>query len=75
MRCCWSGISASKPIIKRLAISRKNTPDLLTGSRKVVDLSLNNATGSISKISPTNLGGVKTSSLLKLARQDKTSGL
>src|SRR5580704_6619340 len=60
---------------RRLTISRRNTPDLQPGSRKVVFLSLQRSAGSTSRIWFTSCGGVKTSSLLRFAMQLKTSGL
>lgn len=75
MRCCLSGIWGSKPAIKRLAISHRNTPDLQTGSRNVAFLSRQSSSGKLSKIWLAKLGGVNTSSLLRLARQVNTSGL
>ena len=52
-----------------------SVPVLLTGSRKRASGLLHNSAGSISSILFTTAGGVKTSSLLKLARQVSTSGL
>jgi hypothetical protein len=75
IRFCLSGILVSKPCISRFAISRKNTPLLETGSKNLAFGFLQSSAGSKSKISFTKLGGVNTSSLLKLARQDSTSGL
>src|SRR5258708_16686092 len=70
-----SGIWDSSPDSRRLAISRRNTPDLEAGSRKRAFLSDQSAAGSRSSILFARLGGVKTSSLLRFARQFKTSGL
>jgi len=68
------GIGAS-PTSSRLAISRRKTPDLQPGSRKVALGSLQSDAGRRSRISFASFGGVKTSSLLRFARQVSTSGL
>ena len=68
-------IDKIRPFINLFVISLRKTPDLVTGSRKVVSFEWNNSWGNKSSILLTNSGDVKTSSLLKLARQDKTSGL
>src|SRR5690606_7750458 len=75
IRFCLSGISLSKPIISRLAISRRKIPVLQAGSRKVMFLSRHISSGNKSSIWLAMLGGVNTSSLLRLARQLNTSGL
>ena len=75
MRSCKSGNSSASPSISRLAISRRNTPDLQAGSRKVTLLSCQMSSGSISSIWLATSGGVNTSSLLRFARQVRTSGL
>jgi hypothetical protein len=75
IRSCLLGICFSKPCISRFAISRKNTPLFETGSKNLALGLLHNSIGSKSKMSFTKLGGVNTSSLLKLARQESTSGL
>jgi hypothetical protein len=70
-----SVIACSNPVINRLAISRKKTPDLQAGSRKVVLGLLNSSCGSKSNILFATSGGVKTSSLERLAKHSKMSGL
>src|ERR1700726_340368 len=65
----------SNPLSRRLTISRRNTPDLQPGSRKVLFLSLQRSPRSTSRIWFTSCGGVKTSSLLRFAMQLRTSGL
>ncbi len=72
---CLSGIWVSKPLSRRLAISRKNTPLFDTGSKKVALGFRQSAAGSKSSISLANPGGVNTSSLLRFAKQERTSGL
>ena len=64
-----------QPSISRLAISRRNTPDLQAGSRNVALLSCHSSSGSISSIRFATSGGVNTSSLDRFARQVRTSGL
>ena len=65
-------------------ISRRNTPDLVKGSRNVTvgsaqmsapSLSAAHASASVSSIRLANSGGVKTSSLERFAMQVSTSGL
>jgi hypothetical protein len=70
-------LSAENVIDSRLkvAISRRKTPDLQTGSRNLVSLFVKSSGGNKSKIRLASAGGVKTSSLLKFAKQVKTSGL
>ena len=58
-----------------LVISLRKTPDLDTGSKKVTVLSDHNSLGKESNIWFATFGGVKTSSLLKFARQVSISGL
>src|SRR5690348_10985053 len=69
------GICFSRPLSRRLTISRRNTPDLHPGSRNLIFLLLHRSAGRISRIRFTICGGVKISSLLRLAMQLKTSGL
>src|ERR1043165_2459507 len=69
------GVCFSSPLSRRLAISRRNTPDLQPGSRNLAFLLLQRSAGSVSRIRFTSCGGVKTSSLLRLAMQVRTSGL
>lgn len=59
IRCCKSGIELSSPTRRRFAISRKNTPDLHDGSRKVVFLSCQRSFGSMFSIWLTISGGVR----------------
>ena len=64
-----------QPPSSRLAISRRNTPDLQPGSRKRGILIAPEFCGQQVQNLITSCGGVKTSSLLRLARQVRTSGL
>ena len=63
-----SGISAASPLVRRLAISRRNTPDFVNGSRNLTELSHQmfapllpaaQASASVSSIRLANSGGVK----------------
>src|SRR5262249_18501665 len=78
------GISSARPLVRRLVISRRNTPDLVNGSRNLTLLSAQRsaplllsaqASATVSSIRLANSGGVNTSSLERLAMQVKTSGL
>ena len=75
MRSCKSGILSARPSISLFAISRKKTPLLHAGSKNLASGSVKSSCGNKSSIAFATSGGVKTSSLLRFARQDKTSGL
>ena len=68
----WSfGIFFSSPVLSLFTISLKNTPVLQVGSRNFAFSSIQISLGRISNNLLTVEGGVKTSSLLRLAKQFK----
>src|SRR5680860_224287 len=82
-RSWMSGISSFKPSVRREVISRRNTPDLVNGSRNLRSLfaqmlapSFATAYASATRlsISLANAGGVNTSSFERFAMQVRTSG-
>ena len=73
-----------QPFVRRLVISRRNTPDFVNGSRNLTELSAQSSLRhclpprprqecQVSRLA--NSGGVNTSSLERLAMQVKMSGL
>ena len=74
MRSWRFGICVSRPFSSLFAISLRNTPDLENGSRNLLLGLVNNSCGSRSSILLAMFGGVKTSSLLRFARQFSISG-
>ena len=58
---CEKLLTLPGPSRSRLAISRRNTPDLQAGSRNLVFGSLNSSCGSISSMAFATSGGVNTS--------------
>ena len=78
------GMPAAKPLVRRLVTSRRNTPDLVHGSRNLTALSAQmfapplsaaHASASVSSIRLANSGGVNTSSFERFAMNVSTSGL
>ena len=78
-----SGIFFSSPLVSLVVISLKKTPDLVHGSRNLMFssshifaplLSSAHACVSVSKILFASSGGVKTSSLERLAMHVSTAG-
>ena len=84
-RSSRSGISSASPSTRRVVISRRNTPDLVNGSRNVTSMVGPDARAVVvgvptrrarrSSIWFANSGGVKTSSFDRLAMHVSTSGL
>jgi hypothetical protein len=79
-----SGIASSKPFVRRIVISRRKTPDFVTGSRNVTSgfaqmflrlFASAQASVSVSSIRLTNAGGVNTSSFDRFAMHVRMSGL
>ena len=75
---------SARPLVRRLVISRRNTPDFVHGSRNFTVLSAQmfapswsaaHASASVSSIRFANSGGVNTSSFERLAMHVSTSGL
>ena len=73
-RSSLSGIDSSNPTRSLFTISRKNTPDLLQGSKNFLVGSFQIDSGSKSNTRLAMIGGVKISSELKLAKASKISG-
>src|SRR5476651_869138 len=84
MRLSRLEISPARPILSRLVISRRNTPDFAHGSMNLTELSAQmfapllltaHVSARVSSIVLANSGGVNTSSLERFAMHVNTSGL